>query len=256
MKQKLLVTISGGRTSGYMGVKLFKEYQHLYDMTFVYANTGQEHEKTLEFVHNIEKHFGIPIIWIEAAVDHRPNNGTDYKIVSFETASRKGEPFEEVIKKYGLPTQGFMHCTRELKLQPMNKLRNELGIEVTALGIRNDEPNRYKPRDDVFYPLVDLFKTDKPTILRWWEDQSFNLEIPEYLGNCMWCYKKSDRKLNILAIEHPSVFDFPLRMEEKYCDGTRQMFRGYRTTQDILDGKVHDLFNFDVCAEECGTVMV
>ena len=254
--EKLLVTVSGGRTSGYMAVKLFQEYSHKYDMTFVYSNTGQEHEKTLEFVRNIEKHFSIPIIWIEAVVDLRPNKGTDYIVVSFETASRKGEPFEEVIRKYGLPTQGFMHCTRELKLQPMNKFRNSRGIKVTALGIRADEPNRYKSREEVFYPLVDLFKTSKPEILRWWGEQEFDLGIPDYLGNCTWCYKKSDRKLAILATDHKEVFDFPKRMEEKYPDDSRKIFRGYRTTQEVIDNTNIDLFNFDMCAEECGTVII
>ena len=256
MKEKLLVTVSGGRTSGYMAIKLFREYSDKYDMKFVYANTGQEHEKTLEFVRNIENYFGIPVIWVEAIVDHRPNKGTQYKVVTFETASRDGEPFEEVIKKYGLPTQGFMHCTRELKIQPMTRFKKENGITVTALGIRADEMRRYKPNDDVFYPLIDLFETKKPEILRWWSKQEFDLDIPDYLGNCTWCYKKSDKKLSILATDHTEVFDFPLRMETEYPDDKRQMFRGYRTTKDVLNNKNIDLFSIDECAEECGTVII
>ena len=80
-------------------------------------------------------------------------------------------------------------------------------------------------------------------------------DMLEHLGNCTWCYKKSDRKLNILAKEHSEVFDFPLRMETEYPDDTRQIFRGYRTTQQVLDDKTYDLFD-DICAEECGTVLI
>jgi len=255
MKEKLLVTVSGGESSGYMAIKLFNEYQDIYDMHFVYANTGQEHEKTLEFVHNIETIEGLPIVWIEAVVYHDDAKSSGYKVVNYETASRGGEPFEEVIKKYGLPTEGFMHCTRELKINPMNSYMKDNGIKKRTLGIRADEPNRYHPTDDVLYPLYDWGFTTKDK-RAFWDNHSFKLEIPEYLGNCTWCYKKSDRKLNLLAVEHKEVFDFPLRMEEKYRDDKRKIFRGYRTTKDVLDGKVYDLFNMDMCAEECGSVIV
>ncbi len=98
------------------------------------------------------------------------------------------------------------------------------------------------------------WKIQRKYVNNFWKEQSFDLEIPDYLGNCTWCYKKSDRKLNILAKEYPEVFDFPLRMETEYPYDTRQIFRGYRTTQQVLDGKVYDLFD-DICADECGTVM-
>lgn len=249
---KLLVTVSGGRSSGYMAVKLFREYKHKYDMKFVYANTGQEHEKTLEFIRNIELYFNIPITWIEADVKE-DGIGTKYKIVNFKTASRDGKPFEDVIKKYGLPTHGWLHCTRELKINPITVYMKKHGIKIRTLGIRYDEPNRYKKQKDIYYPLYD-WKETKISINRWWSKQKFDLEIPDYLGNCTWCYKKSDKKLNLIAVEHPNLFDFPLRMENKY--GTdRKIFRGFRTTQDVLDGKYLDLFNFDICADECGTVI-
>ena len=60
--------------------------------------------------------------------------------------------------------------------------------------------------------------------------KSLILEIPDYLGNCLTCHKKSDRKLNLIAVEHPEYFDFYKRMEKKYPDDKRQIFRGYRTT--------------------------
>jgi hypothetical protein len=254
IKEKLLVTVSGGRSSGYMAVKLFREYQDKYDMHFVYANTGQEHEKTLEFVRNIQNEFKIPIVWIEAVINGY-GVGTGYREVTFETASRKGEPFEEVIKKYGLPTQGFMHCTRELKINPITAYMKERGISVRTLGIRKDEPKRYSPKDNVIYHLWDWGDVKKGINL-WWSKQVFDLEIPDYLGNCTWCYKKSDKKLDLIATEHPEFFDFPLRMEREYPDVRRQIFRGYRTTEDVLNNVGVNLFSFDECAEECGSVLI
>lgn len=252
--KKLLVTVSGGRSSAYMAIKMHREYQHKFDMYFIYANTGQEHPKTIEFIKNIRNHFGIHIHLIEAVVKEA-GVGTGFREVTFDTLAMNGEPFQDVIRKYGLPTTGFMHCTRELKISPMNAYMKKYGIEARTLGIRYDEPNRYKPKKGVYYPLYD-WKETKESINRWWSEQAFDLEIPDYLGNCTWCYKKSDRKLNILAVEHPEVFDFPLKMEKKYPDPTRQIFRGWRTTQDVLYGKEYDLFSLDECAEECGSVLV
>jgi len=253
MKEKILVTVSGGRSSAYMAIRMNKEYQDKFDMSFVYANTGQEHPKTLEFLYNLFDKANLPLEYIEAVVNEA-GVGTGYKHVNFKELSRNGEPFEDVIRKYGLPTQGFMHCTRELKISPMNAYMKHNGIKKRALGIRFDEPNRINKKKDVYYPLND-WKIQHKDVINFWKKQSFDLEIPDYLGNCTWCYKKSDRKLNILAKEHPEVFDFPLRMENEYTDDSRKIFRGYRTTQQVLDGKVYDLFD-DVCSDECGTVLI
>ena len=66
---KLLVTVSGGRNSGYKAIKLHQNYKDKFDMHFVFANTGQEHPKTIEFIKNIRDHFGIHIHLIEAVVN-------------------------------------------------------------------------------------------------------------------------------------------------------------------------------------------
>ena len=56
----------------------------------------------------------------------------------------------------------------------------EHGIKKRTLGIRYDEPNRYKPKDDVYYPLWD-WKETKESINRFWKEQPFDLEIPRLL---------------------------------------------------------------------------
>ena len=33
-----------------------------------FANTGQEHEKTLDFIHNCDTHFNFNTVWIEAVI--------------------------------------------------------------------------------------------------------------------------------------------------------------------------------------------
>lgn len=112
----LVVNFSGGRSSGNMVSEIeanpkFSEYQKLY----IFCNTGCEHEKTLEFVDNVDKHFGLNLVWLEGVTNPIKGKGISAKTVCFDTASRNGEPFEAMIKKHGIPNISTPHCTRELK---------------------------------------------------------------------------------------------------------------------------------------------
>ncbi len=269
----LVVSFSGGRTSGFMCKWLIDNTSHFYNLHFIYSNTGQEHEKTLEFVNNCDMHFGLNLVWVEADVkpDKGRGNGTGFTITDFKQASRDGRPFEDVIAKYGIPNPDWKHCNRELKLHPMRAWRKENNLENAsfALGIRIDEPTRIKPKRGITYPLVDMCPMTKQDILDWWKTQPFDLEIPEHLGNCVTCWKKSDRKLATIAREEPARFDFFMSMELLYGgvhaenepkDQDRVFWRKRRTTFDILelanDSSIKDFidYNHEECAEECGSM--
>jgi len=76
--------------------------------------------------------------------------------------------------------------------------------------------------------------------MAFWAAQAFDLAVPEHLGNCTWCWKKSLRKHLTLAKEHPEVFDFPARMEAKYANagsgnGARVFFRQRMRVADIFE---------------------
>jgi len=63
-------------------------------------------------------------------------------MTNFTTACRDGEPFEAVIKKYGIPNMDFPHCTRELKIRPIHAFAKVYfgSVDyVSAIGIRADE---------------------------------------------------------------------------------------------------------------------
>ncbi len=247
MKRRLSISFSGGKTSAYMTKRMLTEFRDQWDEIIVlFANTGQEHEKTLEYVDKCDRHYGFSVVWLEAVVHAGSGNGTTHRVVSFETAARKGEPFEEVIKKYGLPNQTFQTCTRELKDRVMMSYRRSLGwLDApysTAVGIRHDEITRMSPHSmskGVFYPLID-WRVNKQMVLDWELSQPVRLGIPEHLGNCTWCWKKSFRKLATISREYPQAFDFPARVEREYPDagagmGSRKLFRGRRSTADIFE---------------------
>lgn len=243
----------------------------------VFANTGQEDERTLAFVDRCDREFGLDVVYVEAEV-HMGRVASTHRVVDFAAASRNGEPFEAVIAKYGISNRIYPHCNRELKLNPIHDYAESIGWERgsydTAIGLRADEMDRQNisaEKQRLIYPLIRLGKT-KVDVLTWWREQLFDLYIPEHLGNCVWCWKKSDRKHLTLAAETPGAFNFPARMEALYpfsganADGQpRRFFRNKWTTVDIIarsrlpfepfvDGNhVHDpeLDGADGCIESC-----
>lgn len=220
--KKLVISFSGGRTSGYMTKKILDTKRDEYDIKVIFSNTGFENEATLQFVHDCDTHFGFNTVWLEGVTNKEMGVGMSHKIVTFETASRNGEPFEQMIQKYGITNIQSPQCTRNLKRYPIESYLRSIGWALRdydlAIGIRTDEQRRVK--DDktrnVVYPLVHWFPADKQDVLDWWEDQPFDLQLQEHQGNCKTCWKKSFNKLVKLHTEDPSQFDFFERMEEKY----------------------------------------
>lgn len=221
-KPRLLCSFSGGKTSAFMTKWCLDNLGDVYDIKTVFANTGEENEKTLTFVNNCDLVFGFNTAWVEA-VPMEGRISTKHDLVDFKSASRNGEPFERIISKYGIPNTVFPHCTRELKLNPITSFLVSQGWEkgsyATAIGIRIDEKRRVSKEADVrsiIYPLIDLIPMDKQdieTAIHLWP---FKLELMEHQGNCKTCWKKSFKKLYKIAQETPEYFDFNKRMEEKY----------------------------------------
>jgi hypothetical protein len=246
---KLFISFSGGETSAYMTQRLIEEGQ-FNEVVVLFANTGLEHENTLVFVDQFSRYFDVEVIWLEAEVQHGVRKSTQGKVVTFETAARKGEPFEEVIKKYGIPCNGFPHCTRELKMRPLHwYVQKHLGWNTyhTAIGIRADEFDRASSEAKekrYIYPLID-WGVQKPEVNRFWRDQPFRLNIKGYEGNCVACWKKSYRKHFTLLEDNPEAYDFFKRMEVEHAhtgagQGPRRFFRGHKTVQDLIDLKNND----------------
>lgn len=246
MKETLFVSFSGGRTSAYMCWWLLNNKADEYDFIFLFANTGQEEEETLIFVDRCDKELGLNLTWLEAVVNPEHGKGIRHKIVDFKTASRTGAPYEAYIKKEGIPNVSAPKCTERLKLRPMESYKRSLGFKsnhTACVGLRVDEIDRMSPRakeSGVIYPLISWAPTTKPEIIHWWGEQSFDLNLPEHLGNCSTCFKKSGRKLLTIAKYFPEKFDFMARMEKEYGDcgpsGETDMkfFRGQSGAIDII----------------------
>lgn len=231
----ILVSVSGGRTSAFMAIYL-KNLWPEKNIEFVFANTGKEKEETLIFLDKLDKHWELGIVWLEADVNPIKGKGTKFKKVNFETASRNGEPFYDVIKKYGLPSKLFRHCTRELKERPIHKYAKSIfgSNYITAIGIRADEKHRIGKNPKNIYPLNDINVT-KDFINKWWFDQPFNLELDEHEGNCDFCFLKSPKKRLKLLSEGLNV-DWWNKMEQKFSTPIQPIFdvRNKKSIEDLI----------------------
>jgi hypothetical protein len=191
-----VVSVSGGRTSAYMLRRVLDAYGGRLppDVHAVFANTGEEDPRTLDFVRDIQERW-CPITWVE----YDPDAEHGFREVEYETASRKGEPFAELIRqKRFLPNGRARFCTQELKIFTMAGYMRSLGYGddwTNCVGLRWDEPKRvadHSARECDWhnaYPLYDD-RVIKPTVRAFFSAQDFDLKTPEHLGNCTQCFLK------------------------------------------------------------------
>jgi hypothetical protein len=260
MTRRLLISFSGGETSAYLCWLILTHMRQEYDeIIIVFANTGFENEETLIFVNQVDEWlqalFGIAVTWVEAIIHHGQRASPTARVVTFQTASRNGEPFEEAIKKYGIPNQKYNNCTRSLKLNPIRAYARSIGWPNksydTAIGIRADEIDRMSAEAATWrliYPLVKRFPRTKPQINFWWSIRNWRLKLEGWKGNCKTCWKKSFRKLFTVLDDDPGAFDFFDRMErenghigpefekpETKSGYRRTFFRGNKSVADLME---------------------
>jgi len=124
---------------------------------------------------------------------------------------------------------------------------------------------------NLVFPMVDWFPMDKEDVNDFWEDQPFNLELEAHMGNCATCWKKSDKKLHLIALENPEKYQAFKWFEETYKHikpntkngQDRVFFRKHRSSDMIIgEAQLMDAYmlrkligaNIDEesgCAESC-----
>lgn len=208
------ISFSGGRTSAYMLWRVLQSNEGLPDDAIIcFANTGKEDEATLEFVRDSAKNWLVPITWLEFR-----DTEDRFEVVTFETASRNGEPFEALIRKRNyLPNPVTRFCTIDLKIRPIGRYLLSLGMAATKteaenmsmIGMRADEQRRAaKIADKSRIPLVTAGIT-KEDVGAFWRAQPFDLGLPNnngvtMHGNCDLCFLKGGAQILSLIAEKPA----------------------------------------------------
>jgi 3'-phosphoadenosine 5'-phosphosulfate sulfotransferase (PAPS reductase)/FAD synthetase len=221
------ISFSGGRTSAYMLWRVLQSNDGLPEEAKVcFANTGKEDEATLRFVDRCSKEWDVPITWVEY-VDAEETKDR-FRVVTFETASRDGEPFEAIIRKRNyLPNPVSRFCTVEMKVRAIHRYLKSIGWTEwdSMLGIRADEQRRlakignqdYGKHEEKVAPLGKVGIT-KEMVGQFWAAQSFDLELPNiggvtYHGNCDLCYLKGAAQIQSLIAEKPERAVWWIKME-------------------------------------------
>jgi hypothetical protein len=246
--------ISGGRTSARMAFILDPH------VVLCFQNTGHEHEKTYVFIDKLEQNLGREIVrleWRAPPRGERPANAT-LERVQTSTLSRKGEPFRDLLeclaafrkKEKGLgpiaPWARQRVCTAYLKIRTQAMYCRSLGWDdwTDFVGLRYDEPDRValmKTRNDQRdtdqrAPLYDRLVT-KVDVMRFWSRKSYDLDLPEHLGNCVACFLKDERDLAD-ALTDPSVdADQWIAYEEEFAPMRRGGRPTYRQVREEAPGR-------------------
>lgn len=222
--KNIFCSVSAGYSSVLMAIKI-KEWYPDHNIVFAMANTSKERIESIDFMHKCDNHFNLNLVWIEAIIREGSGNGTDFKITEYKQLKRKGEIFEQGVKKYGIPSKINKWCNRELKLVPLKKyVDNIFGLNnySIAVGIRADEIDRvgvnYKI-NNTFYPLLDK-GIDTKYRNKFWSKQPIKIDISAYEGNCDHCFEKSFRKNMTICVENPRLSEWWHDIESKYSKVT------------------------------------
>lgn len=215
----VLISFSGGRTSGYMLHKILEANGGLPDRAkVVFTNTGREDNSTLDFVMECEARWNCNVDWLEY---RRINNKVSFEKVNHNNASKDGEPFEALLSSSGiLPNVFRRYCTQELKVRTIKRYLVSIGWKrwVNTVGIRADEARRVKPSTDNrwvnWFPLNDANATKK-TVMDFWKSQPFDLKITPGYGNCVGCFLKSEATLASIWRDNPEHMKWWADQEQK-----------------------------------------
>lgn len=239
---KKVVSFSGGRTSAYLCVLMLEKFGRD-NVDFVFMDTGFEHPATYHFIKSVRDTFNIDITFLRGNFDQPLGVGVGYHVIDADSLKCDLVPFSAMMKKYGIPYIGGMFCTDRMKLQPFTKYCNDKygrGNYETWLGIRVDEPSRLTEKKGIHY-LAEISDFDKQDILNWWAEQDFDLEIDEWLGNCVFCPKKSNLKLAAAQRDEPEIylnFLSAIYHPDVRCDDKTghwsKMYRGSQSLESLI----------------------
>lgn len=243
----IVASFSGGRSSAMMITQM-----DLSDVTVIFCNTGKEMPETLDFVRDCEAQWGVPITWLEY------RSKREYEVVNYETASRNGEPFEQlIVDKNYLPNMVARFCTSELKVLTIERYLKDQGITdwETAVGIRADEPRRVakmRQKEGYLTPLADKGVTSND-VIEFWKSQKFDLNLPVsgFYSNCDLCFLKGYGIKQSLVNENPNLANWWADQEQKINARFRSDQPAYKD-MIAVSGTQIDLWGYESIECFCG----
>lgn len=243
-----IIGVSGGRTSAMMLRRILDAHGGRLpsDVHAVFANTGKERAETLDFLATCAESWGVALRWIERDRDE------GFVEVTYESASRKGEPFADLIRERSyLPNATERICSGSLKIEPSAAFMRAQGYEswTNVVGFRRDEAHRLakvRARETVVeedeepsqlalgidlgparrkrkrraqewtsvFPLH-AARIVKADVMAFWAAQPFDLALRPWESNCDGCPLKSAAILERTEREHPGTMAWWAEQERR-----------------------------------------
>tara|TARA_R110001606_G_scaffold139670_1_gene278194 strand:- start:1077 stop:1904 length:828 start_codon:yes stop_codon:yes gene_type:complete len=255
--KKTLISVSGGRTSGFMLHKILEDNNGLPENAkVVFANTGREMPETLDFVNEISSKWNVNITWLEYV---RKENKVGFEVVNHNSASRNGLPLATLFESRNyLPNAVQRFCTQETKVLTIKRFLVSIGWKnwINTVGIRGDEAHRVKISTDKrwqnWYPLHDAKITQKD-VLDFWNNQSFDLKVMKGAGNCDGCFLKSEATLSAMFRNEPERMQWWIEQEKK-IKSTMHKSRSYQEIANFVENQGDFIFNDEefLCQKDDG----
>lgn len=207
----------------------------------------------------------VPIHWLEYRRTFDPSlyppgvtktsEGQAHTVeVTYETASRRGEPFFELLqwlKSYRtsvkgeapiLPNPVQRMCTDQLKIKTGMRWMKQRGYPdyTSVVGIRADEPRRIaraKGRlSDELFPLAraGIVKAD---VQAFWKSQPFDLKLDPNSdeGNCTLCFMKARAKIEAIMRKTSAHDWFWVEAEQMTGTTFRRDRPSYQALREQID---------------------
>jgi 3'-phosphoadenosine 5'-phosphosulfate sulfotransferase (PAPS reductase)/FAD synthetase len=236
--------ISGGSTSAVMAALLPAS------VLLCFQNTGREALRTYDFLGELEEALGRPIVLLEYRKP--PTKGgrpceAGFEVVTHKTLHLDGEPFEMLMEALNAfrakngkgkiaPWWRSRICTTYMKTRnARNYVTRQLGWTkwTEAVGLRADEPARVAklrvghPRHVGRWAPLNSANIMKGDVVRFWDEQSFKLDLPEYMGNCTGCFLKDQSDIARASLHAETDWRWWRDMELRWPGWGGRGFEGY-----------------------------
>ena len=199
----------------------------------IFADTGFEHKLIYSQIDKVEK-------WCQSF--HR----ADFKI--HRITSKYGTLPERIISQSFYPSFTSRYCTREFKIEPIDKFLEQYKDEGCELmiGLNADEQDRItggghgnKKFVNYQYPLAKNGITRNMCMVIL-DKAGLNPNYPAYMkrGGCIGCFYKSVKSYEAMALLAPDEFEIVENLEKEFNNTKRnEDFEGRKEFRKLLGNK-------------------
>lgn len=200
----------------------------------IFSDTGSEHKKLYEQLEDVEEKIKI-------------FHNNDFKVI--RVSNKEHGSLENYIRENNFfPSFKARFCTRLFKIEPIdNYLRqfeNE-GVEI-MIGLNADEMDKRTGNHGLLpfvkysYPLVDL-GINRRMCVEILKAANIYPDFPAYMsrGGCKFCYYKSKKEYQAMALMEPKEFDEIANLEADIQDKRDKFYHIIDSIPNLKEFKKH-----------------